>query len=247
VDSIFDRVCAILFDFDGTIRHSQPSGIEVFHQLANEFGLSFSKDVKREAERWTHEYFAMSRELQDDIATTENSPGESFWQKYSLRHLRVLGAKEEGLDVLSAQIMERMDSAYQPENRIPDDVLPTLKILRDAGYLLGLVSNRSSPISDLLKELGLETAFDFTLIAGEVGYWKPDPRLLEHAVHLIGISPHEAAYVGDNYYADIVGAQAAGLWPILLDPEGLFPDPGCSVIRSLAELPSLILKDLDLQ
>ena len=33
-----------------------------------------------------------------------------------------------------------------------------------------------------------------------------------------------------------IGAQRAGLKPVLLDPEGLFPEAECSVIRSLSEL-----------
>ena len=49
--------------------------------------------------------------------------------------------------------------------------------------------------------------------------------------------PSEAAYVGDNYFADVVGARAAGLTPVLLDPRGIFDDPECAVIHSFTELP----------
>jgi HAD superfamily hydrolase (TIGR01549 family) len=229
VDLIFDNVSAI------------------FHQLASEFGLSTSAEVKREAERWTHEYFAMSRDLQEDMELTTNSPSEAFWRRYTTRHLRILGAQEEGLETLTTQIMEKMDTVYQPKHWIPDDVLPTLEHLRDAGFIIGLVSNRRNPIGDLLLELGIENVFDFTLIAGDVGYWKPDPRLLEHALNLIGVFPNEAIYVGDNYYADVIGAKAAGLCPILLDPKDLFPGPGCPVIHSIGELRSLILINQDIQ
>ena len=47
--------------------------------------------------------------------------------------------------------------------------------------------------------------------------------------------------LGDNFYADIEGARKAGLHPILLDPEQVFPKPGCPVIHSLAEVPLTLL------
>ena len=53
---------------------------------------------------------------------------------------------------------------------------------------------------------------------------------------MAGCGPESAAYIGDNYYADVVGARAAGLHPVLIDPLGIFPDAGCDTIRSLSEL-----------
>jgi FMN phosphatase YigB (HAD superfamily) len=46
--------------------------------------------------------------------------------------------------------------------------------------------------------------------------------------------------VGDNWFADVVGAKAAGLTPVLYDPRGIFDDPECAVIRSFDELPRLL-------
>jgi FMN phosphatase YigB (HAD superfamily) len=47
-------------------------------------------------------------------------------------------------------------------------------------------------------------------------------------------------YVGDNYFADIVGSHRAGLTPVLYDPASLFPEADCAVIKSLAEIPALL-------
>jgi len=59
-------------------------------------------------------------------------------------------------------------------------------------------------------------------------------------VALAGCAPEAAAYVGDNYYADVVGARAAGLHPILIDPLGIFPEAGCPTIRALGELEAVL-------
>jgi FMN phosphatase YigB (HAD superfamily) len=56
----------------------------------------------------------------------------------------------------------------------------------------------------------------------------------------VNLSPKEAIYVGDNYYADVVGARRAGLQPVLYDPIGIFPDPDCATIKSFDELNSII-------
>ena len=66
--------------------------------------------------------------------------------------------------------------------------------------------------------------------------WKPDALIFQHAVQRAGSRPACTLYVGDNYFADIVGAQRAGLKPVLLDPERIFPEAECPVICSLEEL-----------
>ncbi|MGD9093049.1 MAG: HAD-IA family hydrolase, partial [Anaerolineales bacterium] len=72
--------------------------------------------------------------------------------------------------------------------------------------------------------------------------WKPDPVVFQHAVQNYGIRPERVLYVGDNYYADVVGAENAGLVPVLVDPEGVFPDANCMVIYEVGELPELLTK-----
>jgi FMN phosphatase YigB (HAD superfamily) len=49
-------------------------------------------------------------------------------------------------------------------------------------------------------------------------------------------TPDQAIYVGDNFYADAVGAQFAGLIAILADPNQIFPNAGCRRIADISEL-----------
>ena len=231
-----DEIAAILFDFDGTIRHSRPRGIDIFHKLALELGVSFNDEVKKAAERWTHKYFAMSDAMQEDILATGGTRSGEFWLKYARRHLERLGAPQDYLEELSMIISEKMEVSYQPENYVSEDVLPTLKILKESGFPLGLITNRTNSITSLLEELNLDNIFDVTFTAGEVGYWKPDPRLFQYALQIMKIESGAAVYIGDNYFADVLGARAAGLVPVLFDPNGIYPAPGCSVIRAIGDL-----------
>ena len=70
--------------------------------------------------------------------------------------------------------------------------------------------------------------------------YKPDALIFEHALKLAGTSAQETMYVGDNYFADIVGSQRAGLTPVLYDPISLFPEADCTVIKSFMEIPALL-------
>jgi len=115
--------------------------------------------------------------------------------------------------------------------------------LKSAGYVLGLVSNRPLPLVDTAEQLGIDAYFDFLLAAGQIGSWKPDAGIFFHALTLAGdLQPREAAYVGDNFYADALGAHRAGLHPILIDPLRAFPEAEAigSVVESLAEIASLL-------
>jgi putative hydrolase of the HAD superfamily len=59
-------------------------------------------------------------------------------------------------------------------------------------------------------------------------------------MELLGTQPAHALYVGDNYYADVLGARAAGLEPVLIDPDEIFPEADCAVIHCISEILPLL-------
>jgi putative hydrolase of the HAD superfamily len=115
--------------------------------------------------------------------------------------------------------------------------------LKESGYILGVISNRDKPFQDVLDDHGISEFFDFSMAAGEVKVWKPDPGIFKHGLQRVNLSAGEVIYVGDNYYADVVGARSAGLEPVLYDPLGIFLDPDCTTIKSFDELNSIV-KDI---
>jgi putative hydrolase of the HAD superfamily len=133
-----------------------------------------------------------------------------------------------------------MEAGFNPENHVYPCIPETLQRLKETNYNLGLVSNRSNPCQEECEKLGLLQYFDFAYVAAEVDAWKPDPRIFHRALEITGTPPGRTIYVGDNFYADIIGAQNAGLQPVLLDSTGVFPDAGCTVIASVGELIELL-------
>ena len=235
-------VRAILFDVDGTLRANRPSSLHAFYNFAAQLGVPDSAEKRLGAMRWTHSYWATSPELKMDLETFRGDE-EAFWTNYSRLHLGAFGCGEDQALELAPRLHECMKNEYKPEDWVPPDVPATLQLLGKAGFRLAVLSNRSQPCEDYLKTLSLLDYFDFAVVAGQVSSWKPDPKIFYHAVERWGVCPEQAIYVGDNYYADVVGARRAGLRPVLLDPEGLFPDAGCETIRTMGELPDLLSKE----
>ena len=223
---------AYLFDLDGTLHFSRPSGIQAFVEYGQNLGLTFEPEAVRRTQRWQHQFWAdrpANRRVFDELGELEG------WREVTRRQLSLLGVTGP-LDDYVLAIHARFEADYRPDSFVPPETRETLTALRERGYVTGLVSNREGALGPAADEYGLADLFEFTLSAGEAGAWKPDPAIFHRAMELAGVAAETAVYVGDNYYADVIGAQAAGLQPILFDPTGLFPDAGCRVIRSLAEL-----------
>jgi HAD superfamily hydrolase (TIGR01549 family) len=229
------RIKAIFFDLDGTLRHNLPSGGEVFTEQAIRLGLPVSKEDFQRGLRWELFYWADSLELQVDIEKYKEENLE-FWRNYSRRRLTALGASASQVEDLSASVSQYMEESYKPENMVPAELPGVLAELSNLGLRMGVVSNRDNPYWQVLEELGLCPFFEFSLAAGEVNSWKPDAGIFNAALARIEATAQETIYVGDNYFADVVGSRRAGLQPVLYDPNYLFDDPGCPVIASFDEL-----------
>ena len=230
---------AILFDLDGTLRHHLPSAGEVFVEYVRSLGFPVSEESRIRAEHWVHFYFAYSSEIQADMKMFKDDQKE-FWINFTRRRLVASGLHLNLAVELAPRVSAYMGEAYKPEVHVPEDARTLLKFLTESGYLLGMVSNRDDPFLEEMQELKLDSYFRFFLAAGEVNSFKPDTIIFERALELSGTTAQETMYVGDNYFADIVGARRAGLMPVLYDPISLFPDPDCTVIRSFDELPGLL-------
>ena len=230
---------AIFFDLDGTLRHSVPEGGDVFNDYVATLGHDFTQEDRIRATRWEHEYWASSNNLRDDLIA-HSADTENFWIEYSRRRLIALGASSEWAAIHAAKTSAHMGEMYRPESVVFQDVRRALPLLRDAGYLMAVISNRDKPFRNTLDAHDLSEFFPYSLAAGEVDSYKPEPGVFEHALREMHVTASETIYVGDNYYADVVGARNAGLVPVLYDPNRIFPDADCATIRSFDELPLLI-------
>lgn len=233
------QIQAVVFDLDDTLRHSVPDGNAHFVERARLLGLDIDEAAHRDARRWAHQYWANSPELQEDIQSFDGMDDE-FWIGYGRRHLLALGRSEQEAARYAARLQAYMREHYQPEDHLKEGAQETLRALKADGYQVGLLTNRSRPIYEVMHKLDLDLDLDFFLAAAQLGAFKPHPEIFHAMLELLQLQPEQVAYVGDNYYADIVGAQQAGLAPILIDPHGLYPDAGVPVIKAVPEVLDLL-------
>jgi putative hydrolase of the HAD superfamily len=94
-----------------------------------------------------------------------------------------------------------------------------LQRLKEQELRLGIISNFDARLYRILDGLGLRRFFDTITISSEAGYAKPAREIFAAALSSLRVEPAQAAHIGDSMQMDVVGAQDAGLHPILIDME----------------------------
>jgi putative hydrolase of the HAD superfamily len=121
------------------------------------------------------------------------------------------------------------------------DSAPVLRGLRERGIRTVVVSNWDWSLHERLQETGLAELVDGAVASAEVGSAKPDGAIFAAALRIAGTRPEDTWHVGDTPEADVAGALAAGIRPILIardeNPGSL---DGVTTVRSLAELIPLL-------
>lgn len=123
----------------------------------------------------------------------------------------------EAGEVLLVELAECFATTRNPPPVRPTtNIAPTLEALRDRGLRLGIICDVGlQPASVLrihLERHGLLAMFDHWSFSDEVGVYKPDAAIFEHALAgLGGVAPARAAHVGDLRRTDIAGARGMGM------------------------------------
>jgi pyrophosphatase PpaX len=125
-----------------------------------------------------------------------------------------------------------------------DGVEQLLRVLKDAGRTLGIVTSKSGPTVDLAFDiLPLRDFFDVVVVAEDTEEHKPHAAPVRAALARAGAGPDRACYVGDAPF-DIRAARAAGVAAIAVTwgffskatLEGLAPDRICDSPEELAQV-----------
>jgi HAD superfamily hydrolase (TIGR01549 family) len=222
----------ILFDFDGTLVFHEPDSFDVISAYCADIGQPLSAEAAREGRRTRHEYF-VDPIIRDELAGLSS---DDFWKHFN-RHLLAALCVKGDLDRLAEEVTDRFVN-LELTYHCPEAGFHTLSELRSRGYGLGLITNRINVerFHQLLTHLDLWSYFELVLASGEVGIRKPDPGIFYAALDRIGARAEECLYVGDNYWADVVGAERAGVKPALFDPYHLFPEAECLILECMDDL-----------
>lgn len=106
-------------------------------------------------------------------------------------------------------------------------------------YRIGAITNGNADVD----HIGIGELFDFVVTAAGAGAAKPDAAIFDAAIAAAGTVPGRAVHVGDDPHGDVLGAAAAGLRAIWVNPR-LAPWPGGrapdAVATDVTEVPALV-------
>lgn len=221
------RFDAIWFDAGGVLVLPDPT---VLGPLLAWYGGDPALDAHRRAH-----YGAMA-------VKSAQGADEIDWFAYDAAYCELIGVPAD-LREEAASVLGRSRHAPLWRWPIPESV-SALGALAARGVPMAVVSNAAGQIEAVLARAGVAQVGDGAGVAmrcivdsAVVGVAKPDPAIFDHAApHFPGIDRARIAYVGDSVTMDVVGATAAGLHPLLIDPYGDHRDAPFETITTVAEL-----------
>ena len=228
---------AVFFDWFNTLARYDPPREELQSQALQEFGIHVPPQKIIPglllADRGYFEENAVS-------PVRQRSPEEQakVYTRYQSTILTEAGVNLPREQEVLSKIMQRVQQLSRGMSfTLFDDVLPTVKTLKEQNLTLGLLSNIDRDMKPICRELGLEPYINFIVTSGEVGVDKPKPPIFLAALERAGVNASEAVHVGDQYKLDIIGAMGVGITPILIDRYDLYSEVSdCPRIHSLTEL-----------
>lgn len=229
---------AVFFDVGSTLIYANPDIDGVFHECATARGHNLTPEKIAQHMPEVLNFYEAEYLRDGDFWCSPEGSAEMYLDMYRyLAHLCNVAHDAEG-------IAQAVHSSYLTGNcwRAYDDVRPALKMLKADHLRLGIISNWSSNLDTLLREIKIRPYFEEVIASADVGYRKPDPVIFELMLERMGVSPEEAVHVGDRIDADAKGAVAAGISPIIIDREGGLTDKRYATVESLLDLPKALAR-----
>ncbi|TLM98615.1 MAG: HAD family hydrolase [Actinobacteria bacterium] len=229
-------VQAVFFDVGNTLLHPYPSVPHVVREILIDEGHVHDLGAIDELMPLVDGFYE-DRYREDDTFWTDEDETSQVWVgMYSLLCRRL------GIEAEAERIARRVYDEFGDPARWKayPDVRPGFGRLREKGLRLGIISNWDRRLSGLLAGLELSPLLDVVVSSAEVGLRKPDPRIFELAAEAMDVDPADCVHVGDHHYADIVGATAVGMTPVLIDRHGGATAERGLFIRTLDEIDDVL-------
>ncbi len=227
---------AIFFDVGHTLIHPASSVVDLCWGTLAEHGYTFDRAAVARAMRAADvPHMAHYHSLSDDWSQPDAIV--ALWLRFYRDVFSDLDVRDD-----ADQIAQRLIAWYAtPDAWQPFPEVPTLlEQFAAQGFVLGAISDWGPSLHTILHSHGLARFLDFALASGSIGWCKPSAGFYRMALQRAGVHAHEALHIGDSYHADVRGALAAGIMPVLLDRQGHAPPVDCTVVRDLHELHTLI-------
>lgn len=175
------RIDGIVFDIDGVIFDSKSANIGYYNKIREVIGLA---PLSKEDEEFCH--MASAHQAYERIVP-------------------------KGMEDIVQKALEEhpYNDFVLPVLTLETGLLESLTWLKELGIKLGICTNRSNAVPDLLRRFGLNSFFT-TLKTAYNCNPKPDPQGLLEIVEEWDLSKNQIAFLGDTF-ADEKAAHRAGV------------------------------------
>ncbi|MHB1931278.1 MAG: HAD family hydrolase [Acidimicrobiales bacterium] len=179
---------------------------------------------------------ALDRGHYEGVAAGE-LPGGFDWAAYRRGLLAAGGVPADRVEAAGEALAGALAGpARGVWTRVLPGAVEGLRRLASSGLPVAVVSNSDGTVAAALAELGLTPGSGVVVDSGTVGITKPDPAIFRLALEALGVAAAGAVYVGDVPSVDVVGARAAGVEPLHVDPIGWCADGSHAHVRNLADV-----------
>lgn len=225
----------VFFDLDRTLWDFERNSLETIHDLFHEFELK-DKSVPSFDEFLSiyrvknHDLWALYR-----VGKVTKDELRQLRFHLALQHFHIHDKK------MALQFNDRYVESCSIKPHLLPDALPVLEYLNQK-YDLHIITNGFKEAQFVkLKNSGIEQFFKEVVISELIGKAKPHVDIFHHAFNRSGATPHNSIMIGDDFEADIVGAQKVGMDSVYLAE---FPKKSAVKpthhIKGLVELKSIL-------
>jgi len=115
--------------------------------------------------------------------------------------------------------------------------------LKEKNYRLHIITNGFKEVQHTkLEQSGLDEFFESVLCSEEVGKSKPHPSVFYEAMSRAQAKANQSVMIGDDFNADIIGAENVGIPGVLFDPNRKYiKNRTVNRIENLTEIPNKII------
>jgi putative hydrolase of the HAD superfamily len=226
----FRGLKAVVFDAVGTLIYPQPSAAAVYTQVGHRHGSRLE-----EGEIEVRFASALAREEELDGAHGFRTSQQREIDRWHCIVVRVLDDAANP-DACFTELFAHFATAAAW--RSDADAKPVIARLCRAGLEVGIGSNFDSRLRQVVGGLDELAQIDYLIISAEVGWRKPAREFFQAVCRIIGASPAQILYVGNDPVSDVQAAKSAGLQSLLFDPQNRHASQ--ERITSLVDLAGLL-------
>jgi putative hydrolase of the HAD superfamily len=180
--------------------------------------LTSLRHLKDAPGRFSHEILGISRELWVDALFNDSRE-------------RLTGVLQDPVEIVR-DIAWKIDPSVPEEALVeccrerrirfrycleqpPAGVVDSLRLIRSAGYRMGLCSNADVTEIEAWPGTDLASCFDTAVFSCYEGCMKPDPEIFALIAGRLGVKPEECLYVGDGGNSELIASAQAGMTAVL--------------------------------